>query len=317
MASIHIFHTTNIILTDTSKFSFIDSIPEVMLRDVPAASDVLRAYRTLPVSGFHPLTNDMKKEKSQESGSSTTNSDTKRSQGLTITNRFICSNSKGSSQRRRCYVSIEGFEIPTSILVTNEFLEDLSVPSPTATVSTPITISPCSPASLGVSQAQTPLFTYSSATTTTSTVDPPVTVNTSDVWAGASGFTFGHFTPPISHFPQYNPDMIYGGDDDNFVGFTCSPFNIQTESGEEAPVTRGQLKDINEKLDSLLQSSRTSSSADYSQATIKSFLEILTKEHSTNLEKTNKAVDAFVSVYNETRKKVDKLIRNARLFMLE
>ncbi|CAI9266312.1 unnamed protein product [Lactuca saligna] len=35
MATIQIFHTTNIIRIDNSKFNFINSIPELMLRDVP------------------------------------------------------------------------------------------------------------------------------------------------------------------------------------------------------------------------------------------------------------------------------------------
>lgn len=61
MDEIQIFHTTNIILADTSKFSFIGSIPESMLRDVTAASDVLQNYRTLPVSGFLPMTREFQK----------------------------------------------------------------------------------------------------------------------------------------------------------------------------------------------------------------------------------------------------------------
>ena len=57
--------------------------------------------------------------------------------------------------------------------------------------------------------------------------------------------------------------MIFG-DDDDFVGFTYNPFNIRTESDDEALVTRGQLKAINEKLDSLLYATKTTSTDDYS-----------------------------------------------------
>ncbi|CAI9280099.1 unnamed protein product [Lactuca saligna] len=49
--------------------------------------------------------------------------------------------------------------------------------------------------------------------------------------------------------------------------------------------------------------------------TITSFLDTLTKEHSANLEKTNKEVDTFASVCNETTKNVDKLIKDAHAFM--
>ena len=61
MAAIPIFHTTNIIVADTSKFSFITSIPEAMLRDVPVVSEVLRAYHSLSVSGFRLITDEMRK----------------------------------------------------------------------------------------------------------------------------------------------------------------------------------------------------------------------------------------------------------------
>lgn len=56
MVVIQIFHTINIILADTSRFSFIGSIPEVMLRNVPAASEVMRTYHSLPASGLRPIT---------------------------------------------------------------------------------------------------------------------------------------------------------------------------------------------------------------------------------------------------------------------
>ena len=84
--------------------------------------------------------------------------------------------------------------------------------------------------------------------------------------------------------------MIYGVDDDDFAWITYSTFNIKAKSDEEAPVTRGKLKVIHENLDLLLQSSKASSSEDYSQATVKSFLETLKKENSAKLEKANKAV---------------------------
>lgn len=108
--------------------------------------------------------------------------------------------------------------------------------------------------------------------------------------------------------------MIFGNDD-NFVGFTYSSFNIKTESDEEAPITKGKLKAIHEKLDSLLHATKTSSTDDYSQATVKSILETLTKEHTANLEKMNKAVDASSTVCNKTTEKEDKVIIDAQVFM--
>lgn len=60
MAGIQIFQTMNIILSDTSRFAFIDSIPETMLRNVPTAIKVIQAYRSLPASGPRPMTSEMR-----------------------------------------------------------------------------------------------------------------------------------------------------------------------------------------------------------------------------------------------------------------
>lgn len=144
------------------------------------------------------------------------------------------------------------FHIPTSIPIKYEFFQDISIPSPISTVTTPITIAPCLPVCMGALQTQTPLFTNSTSTTTTSTVEPPVSVNTSDVRVGASGFTVGQSTPPISHLRQDDPNIVFGEEEEDFGGFTYSPFNIRTASDDEAPVTKGQLKDIKEKLNLLL-----------------------------------------------------------------
>ncbi|CAI9281061.1 unnamed protein product [Lactuca saligna] len=75
------------------------------------------------------------------------------------------------------------FKIPVSLPILNDFFEDVSIPSPTTAISTPISIAPCPPISLGISQSPPPIFTDSTNTPTT-TVEPPVTVNTSDVGQG-------------------------------------------------------------------------------------------------------------------------------------
>ncbi|CAI9299727.1 unnamed protein product [Lactuca saligna] len=161
----------------------------------------------------------------------------------------------------------------------DEFFEDVSIPSPTAPVLTPITIAPCPSISLGISQVQTPIFNDSTATTTTSNVDPPVSVNGSDAGAGASGFTVSYYTLPISTIRQ------------------------------------GQLKSIKKKLDSLLESTKASYSDSYSQEAVKALIKTTLKEHATNLEKENKAVEYSAVTCKEATKKVDKLISDARSFM--
>ncbi|CAI9278951.1 unnamed protein product [Lactuca saligna] len=160
----------------------------------------------------------------------------------------------------------------------------------------------------------TPLYTDSTVPPTTFG-EPSISVNASDAGAKTSGFQSSHVSPSISPIYQDDPEMIYRDDEDELPGFTFSPFTVHNESDDEAPVTKGQLKSINEKLDTLLQASKLSSSDEYSQASIKFILETLTKEHSTNLEKINNVVNASTSICNETTEKVDKLSYDATTFM--
>ena len=56
IATIPIFHTSNVIVSDSSRFTFIGSIAESMLRNVPADSEVIKEYRRQPASSPHRLT---------------------------------------------------------------------------------------------------------------------------------------------------------------------------------------------------------------------------------------------------------------------
>ena len=76
-----------------------------------------------------------------------------------------------------------------------------------------------------------------------------------------------------------------------FEDFHYSPFIIQQESDvDDATMTAKQFKELNTKLDYLLESSKDSSRDEYSQTSVKAFLEMLTKEHASNLAFTNKSV---------------------------
>ena len=55
------FHTSNVILSNSSRFAFIGSIPESMLHNVPADNEVIKAYRKKPASGPRRLTAEMQK----------------------------------------------------------------------------------------------------------------------------------------------------------------------------------------------------------------------------------------------------------------
>ncbi|XP_023762192.1 cell wall protein DAN4-like [Lactuca sativa] len=214
------------------------------------------------------------------------------------------------------------FSMPTSVPISDDFFQDFTPPSPTTTT-TLISIAPCPNVSMGVSQPQasippsTPLFTDSTTTTTTTTSTPPISVTVSDTGAGASGFTLGHESTPISPLRQGDPDTVFGYDVDDFEAFTYIPFTIQDDSNDDAPITKGQLKALNEKMDSLLESTKASSHSDYSQEAVKAFFETLTKEHFANLDKTNQAIENSASVCKETTEKVDKLLSDVKTFMVD
>ncbi|KAL7592851.1 hypothetical protein Lser_V15G34533 [Lactuca serriola] len=61
MSSIGTFHTTKIIVSDASKFSFIGSIPETMYGDVPSDSRIIRTIKEFKQSGPRELTQEMLK----------------------------------------------------------------------------------------------------------------------------------------------------------------------------------------------------------------------------------------------------------------
>lgn len=199
--------------------------------------------------------------------------------------------------------------MPTSITIIDNFFQDYFPPSPTA--STPlVTITPCRKASASASKPQSaPLFTNSTTTTTTTTT-PTFNNNVSDTGAEASGFTH------VSLLQTDDSDTMFGDDHDNFDIFHYSPFTFQKDSDDDdAPISKGQFKVLNTNLDSLLESSKASSNNDYSQASIKAFLNTLTKQNSVNLALTNKVVVDTEKIYNETTPKVEKLLSDVTTFM--
>lgn len=60
MAEIPTLHTTTFVMSDQQNFSFVGSIPEVMLSKVPMDKDLIRAYCSLPLSGIRPIHADLK-----------------------------------------------------------------------------------------------------------------------------------------------------------------------------------------------------------------------------------------------------------------
>ena len=84
---------------------------------------------------------------------------------------------------------------------------------------------------------------------------------------------------------------MFGDDQDDLEDLHYSPFNVQQSSNNDAPMTTRQFKILQQKLDSLIESSKSTSNSDYSIATHTALLETMTKEHAMNLEKENKSIE--------------------------
>lgn len=55
MTDIPMLETTTFVMSDPKNFKFVGSIPEALLEKVPLDKPIIRAYRTLPSSGVHPI----------------------------------------------------------------------------------------------------------------------------------------------------------------------------------------------------------------------------------------------------------------------
>ncbi|CAI9264897.1 unnamed protein product [Lactuca saligna] len=187
--------------------------------------------------------------------------------------------------------------------------ESVPTPPPSPTHTTiPVTITPCPPPvtkkSIPITSQPPPITStpptsttqtlpvYTDTTTTTTTSEPLVNVNASDA------------------------DHL-GGDGLDFDTFHYSLFSILDDSDDDAPLTQRHLKELNTKLDTLLASATASTSDAYSEATVKSMLDTFSKEHATNLEKENKAVEDSTLLNQQVTEKVVKLIFETKVFMTD
>ncbi|CAI9259714.1 unnamed protein product [Lactuca saligna] len=192
-------------------------------------------------------------------------------------------------------------------------------PSPISTA-VPITITPCPPpvstqppTSIPL---QNPIFTQTTTTTTTTIGEPFVDVNASDAGEKTLGFETFSTTPPTSQ-PQDHSSIPLSANGLDFDNFHYSPFSIQGKRDDETPMTQKDTRTLTEKLESLIASSTASSSHVYSEATVKSMLDTLVKEHATNLDKAKKAVENSARSYLQTTEKINKLIFETKTFMIE
>lgn len=176
-------------------------------------------------------------------------------------------------------------------------------PSPTQT-SVLITIAPCPPpvSTAPPVSSPIPLPIFSQATTKPS-------VNVSDTRAPTL-----QIEPPLSPSPSTESDTILGGEVLNFESTYYSPYRVQSDDDEDAPVTKRHLKDLHNKLDMLVASSYSSSSG-YSEAAVKAILETVLNKHESSIQRATEAVDASTLLSKKAVDEVKSLIHNAKIFI--
>lgn len=99
---------------------------------------------------------------------------------------------------------------------------------------------------------------------------------------------------------------MLGGEDVNFDTLYYSPYQLESDGEEDAPVTKPHLKEMNEKLDKILDSSSTHDPS--SKSAMKSLMATWVKDHEASISKATSAIDASVKVCTGATEKVDKLI---------
>lgn len=333
MSSIDTFHTTKIIVSDASKFSFIGSIPETMYGDVPSDSRIIRTIKEFKASGPRVLTQEMLKSihdadkpvhrgKKADKGKQVTKApkgpsprkrkQTKDAQSPQPKRRktqpkrklVIASSSSdsegessGSDGSQRGETPPRGNTPPRSPTPDME-IHVSPIPSPPQTIPTSIpTINPNTTIPKTSFPIPPPIFTGTTTTTakvttnvsdtgvhTDATESPPVTeppqtethhttepINTQPPPETTPTNTQPEptqtTTPPPSP-PPTSPDHasdgdnpFLGGENMTYDSVYFSPFQVQSDDEDDAPVTKKHLKELNEKVDLLLASSSNSQSS--------------------------------------------------------
>ncbi|XP_023750787.1 uncharacterized protein LOC111899139 [Lactuca sativa] len=350
MSSIATLQTANIIVADPARYSFVGSIPDSMLNCVPASRTIILSYKTLPLSGSRIYTpemqqsledadkpakrgkrgdsmkateedpsskaTDLKKRKSDKAVASVP----KKRKGKTqpwkpVTPSTSDSDSDHSDQSRDDFGTTIGEDIvsdaervpshppsPTFEVPVND-----SVPyppsSPTQT-SVPVTSAPFPPPIPTTPQDSAPIAppVFSQSTT-------KPTVNVSD-----TGVPTFQTNPLRSPSPSFESATVLGGEDLNFESTYFSPYRVQSDDDEDTPVTKRHLKDLNDKLDTLIAYVSTSSSG-YSEANVQGILETVFKRHEASIQNAKDVVDASTKSSQQAVDEVKSLIHDAKIFL--
>ncbi|KAL7609416.1 hypothetical protein Lser_V15G13555 [Lactuca serriola] len=209
--------------------------------------------------------------------------------------------------------------ISTSPISSPPVTIPISIPPITSTTEIPSTSIPVQP----------PIFTEATTTTAEvrtnvsdtgvhtdapkSTLAPKPTPTTEHTTQPEPTFT----TEPPASPPPSSPapaaeseEKFLGGEDMTFDSVYYSPFQVQSDDDDDAPVTKRHLKELHDKMDSLIASSSTTQSSIFEVA-IQKIVEAFSKAHQVSLDSATAAVDASTKACEAATEKVDKLFTDA------
>ncbi|KAL7619307.1 hypothetical protein Lser_V15G04057 [Lactuca serriola] len=209
--------------------------------------------------------------------------------------------------------------ISTSPISSPPVTIPISIPPITSTTQIPSTSIPVLP----------PIFTEA----TTTTAEVRTNVSDTGVHTDAPKSTSApeptptteHTTQPEPTFttePQASPppsspahaaeseEPFLGGEDMTFDSVYYSPFQVQSDDDDDAPVTKKHLKELQAKIDSLITSSSTSQSSIF-EAAIQKIVDAFSKAHQVSLDSGTTAIDDSTKACEAVTEKVDKLFTDA------
>ncbi|XP_023747966.1 flocculation protein FLO11-like [Lactuca sativa] len=183
----------------------------------------------------------------------------------------------------------------------------VTIPPPTT--SQTITSFPPPPpvSSIPISTTSLPPPIISQSTTTT-IPEPTVGVNVSDT--GVTTKTEPPvITKPLSPSHSTDSGATLGGANDEYDSTYFSPYRLPTDEDDDAPITSQHLQSIHEKLDKLLDDSKS-----YSGVVIKAFLDTA-QQYTGSIDKSTKAVNESTSSCQKASADVADIVHTPQIFL--
>lgn len=100
----------------------------------------------------------------------------------------------------------------------------------------------------------------------------------------------------------------------NFDSVYYSPFQVQSDEEDDAPVTKKHLRELNEKVDQLLASSSNQQSS-LSEAALQKIVDAFSRAQHDSVASATAAIDASTRACEAATEKVDILFNDASVLL--